>query len=1211
MKNNLFNLIKDKKLLKKICITTSSTLVVGAMSLKIFAILPLLDSKSVKLQDSLIVQRQGNYMEIVKPSSGPGFQTYLKKTTSDVEAYCMEHVKPAPDNTRYTRGSKILDEGMKHILLSDPGAGTVRKNYYIKQLALNYYQGDVDWITKTVTKGVDFRDRAVEIAEEAKKVQNGQIQSQYDIVSNIDLTSNNINMTLVNDYYESDWFNVTFSKNLNSYRVLLSGAPAGTQIVNSNGKVVTTLSPSDNKFKIRVHKSKVDKSYRNIKVSLEGNFTELQPYRYIPDDTRYQILALMDSIDINSNSQSISSVNLIAVGDIKVIKSSNRGDRIQGVVFELKKNNVVVATGTTNGNGEIVFRDLEKGAYVLEEKQAPNGFILNGAPMPVNVQDSVEVTVNVPNNVIQGRIAVEKLDSEKNEIKLKGAKFTIYNDRNQVVDTITTNENGYAESKLLDYGTYIMRETTPPEGYHSRNNKEYTINIHENNKTYKYTIYNDVFKGKIQIVKIDSNNEEKPVKGAGFDIIVENVRGLTKGEVLEHIVTDNDGFAFTSELRYGVYKIKETKTPTGFWHSDKDYFIDIKEDGKTYVRYIKNDAIQSKIRVIKTDGISKVVLDGVSFKIKDKDADKDMVFKEYVGGKLLDKTVFTTNSYGEFITPQDLPIGNYQLIEVKTKEGYVLGEPIDFTIDENTPMEDIQLIGRITALEAVNQRVKGDLVISKVDKYTKKPIKGVEFKVECIDGFRKGTIYTGFTSANGKLTFKDLEYGTYKITETKTVPGYVLNRDTTTINISKNKEVVEVEIENKPIEGYIEINKTDKETGRKLEGTKFDIIDNTSNKVVSTIVTDENGYAKSEKLVYGKYTVKEVQPSEGYTINDEIHQVFIAEEEKSYPINMENQRQEGSLEFSKIDSMTKELLHSAKLEIVGIDEINKDIKVNFESTEDITKMILPVGRYEVREINSPEYYVLNTIPLDFTIVNEETTSVVFENKPVEGYIEINKFDTDTNRKLSGAQFEIRDKNRELKQVLLTDENGYAKSEKLPFGVYYVIEVTSPDGYLIDEDVAHKVEVKEEEKVYTLNIGNSRKEGELSFSKKDFASGEIVEGATIEIKGLDEINKDINIVFISKKEGNEIVLPVGKYEIKETIAPKGYIFNEEIGEFEIKENGEITKAQIKNKKIKKVDSATGSLDKPLTGDNDVLIIGMLGVLISVLSLVIVNKNKYRK
>ena len=1207
MKNNLF---KNKKLLKKILITSCSTLLVGTMSLKISAFLPMFDDRAVKLSDTLVVNRYGKFMEIVKPSSGTGFQTYLKKTTTDVEAYCLEHVKPAPDNIKYTRGVEITDEGVKHILLSEPGAGTARKNYYIKQLALNYYQGDVDWIrTSNIVKGADFRDKAVEIVEEAKKVKNGQIQSQYYETQNINLSINNSKMNFVNNYYESDWFDVTFTSGLNSYKVALSNAPSGMQVLNSKGKVVTSLTSSDKKFKLRVHKSKVDKKYENIKVSLKGNFTDLQPSSYNPADTRYQILAIMDSIEINLNSPDTPEVSIVPVGDLKVIKSSNRGERIKDVVFDLKKNNTVIATETTDVNGEIVFRDLEKGAYVLEEKHTPNGFILNTAPISVNVEDAVEVIVNVPNNVVQGRIAVEKLDSEINELKLKGAKFTIYNDKNEVVDVLTTDENGYAESKLLDYGVYTMKETTPPEGYISQKDKIYTISIEENNKTYKYTIYNDVFKGKIQIVKIDSNDEETPVEGAGFDIIVENVPGLTKGEVLEHIVTDVDGFAFTKELRYGLYKIKETRTPNGYWQSDKDYFIDIKENNKTYVRYIKNDVIQSKMRVIKTDGISKVILDGVSFKIVNSDTNNDVVFKEYVGGKLVDKIVFTTDVHGEFVTPQDLPMGNYKLVEIATKEGYVLGEPIDFTIDENTAMEDIELIGRVTALEAVNQRIKGDLVITKVDEYTKETIKGVEFKVECVDGFRKGTVYTGFTDRNGQLVFKDLEYGQYKIVETKTVPEYVLNTSATTINISKNEEVVTAEITNKPVEGYIEIIKTDRETNRKLEGTKFDIISNDTNEVVSTMVTDKNGYAKSGKLRYGKYTIKEVQPSEGYIVNDEVNQVFIAEEKKTYTINIENQRKMGKIDFYKIDSITKQPVHGANLEIVGIDEINKDIKISLESTEDVSKIILPVGRYEIREINPPDYYVLNTEPLIFTVTEEETSNVVFENKPFEGYIEINKFDADTKRKLAGVQFEIRNKNRELKEVIITDENGYAKSSKLPFGVYYVIEVAPPEGYLVEEGVAHKVEIREEEKVYTLDIENSRKEGNLHFSKSDFATGELVEGATIEIKGLDESNKDVNIVFISKKEGNQVVLPVGRYQIKETIAPYGYIFNEEIGEFEIKDNGEITKAEIKNKKIGKVDSATGSIDKPLTGDaNGMFIIAGIAILFSSISLFIINRKK---
>ena len=146
-------------------------------------------------------------------------------------------------------------------------------------------------------------------------------------------------MILNNDQYESDWFSVTSTSNLNSYKVILSNAPSGVQVLNSNNKTVTSLSPSDNKFKLRIHKSKVDKTYNDIKVSLRGNFTELQPYSYSPADLRYQTLVLMDSIEINSTSINIPTTTLVAVGDIKVIKSSNRGEKIKDVIFESKKEN--------------------------------------------------------------------------------------------------------------------------------------------------------------------------------------------------------------------------------------------------------------------------------------------------------------------------------------------------------------------------------------------------------------------------------------------------------------------------------------------------------------------------------------------------------------------------------------------------------------------------------------------------------------------------------------------------------------------------------------------------------------------------------------------------------------------------------------------------------------------------------------------------------
>ena len=117
-------------------------------------------------------------------------------------------------------------------------------------------------------------------------------------------------MILNNDQYESDWFSVTSTSNLNSYKVILSNAPSGVQVLNSNNKTVTSLSPSDNKFKLRIYKSKVDKTYNDIKVSLRGNFTELQPYSYSPADLRYQTLVLMASIEINSTSINIRTTTL-------------------------------------------------------------------------------------------------------------------------------------------------------------------------------------------------------------------------------------------------------------------------------------------------------------------------------------------------------------------------------------------------------------------------------------------------------------------------------------------------------------------------------------------------------------------------------------------------------------------------------------------------------------------------------------------------------------------------------------------------------------------------------------------------------------------------------------------------------------------------------------------------------------------------------------
>lgn len=1021
MKNNLINFIKNKKI-KKSLMLISSILALNLVATNIFASLWDDFNKNSKVAQRVNIEREGNYMTKVVAKDYTPFSTYVKRAESGELALCLEHIKPAPTSIMYTKDTKFTDKGYKHIYLAEPNSGDSDTDYYIKQLALNYYQGDVSWLDGEVIRGEDIKDEAIALAREARKVQNGTKESQYFRKSSISATPLNTEFELIGDYYVTDWFNVSKTSNLQSYSLEFKNAPKGIEILNSSGAVVNELSSNDTKFKLRVPKNNVKNSYKNLQVRLKGNFLDDQMYLYLPDDETYQKVMIANEEEIALYSLDRVVLEIEALGGIDLVKTSDQGGRLGDAEFELRKNGVAVATGKTNANGEISFSDLEVGQYELVEIKAPTGYVLNTNPVAVNVMGGVNTPVNITNDIIKGRVAVEKFDSEIDTLKLQGAEFTIYNMLGDIVDTIITDENGYAESKLLNYGSYVMRETGLPTGYKGDTSLSYNIQITENNKIYKYDIQNDVYKGKIHIVKIDAQNEEVPVKGAGFDVIAENVPGIASNTLIEHITTNEDGFAYSGELRYGLYKLVETVVPDKFWESGKEYFVNITEDGKTYVRYIKNDAIQSKIRVIKTDGVDKKILEGVKFKIRNKDRNEDIVFKEYIGGKVVDKIVFTTNEFGEFVTPQELGIGNYELVEVEGLEGYVLAEPIDFTIDKNTSMEDVELIGKVMSLNVENQRIKSNFKLTKVDEYTKEPLEGVEFRIECIDGFNKGTFYRLITDSLGEATINNLEYGKYEIVELKTVEGYVLNEEPITFEVKENNKDIEIEISNKPIEGYIEINKVDEDTKRKLKDVKFEVW--------------------------------------------------------------------------------------------------------------------------------------------------------------------NKF-------------------RTLVAVLTTDENGYVKTEKLPYGVYYIKEQESPDGYRLNEDNIETVGISEEGQVHVLNITNKRQEGILQFSKTDIATGEVIEGATIEIKGLDEINKDVYIKFVSSKKGNKFTLPVGKYEIKETIAPESYILSEEVGTFEIKEDGEIVKAEIKNKKKEVASVVDEPTKKPITGD--FIYYNMAIVLLAGIALLKLNKK----
>ena len=820
-------------------------------------------------------------------------------------------------------------------------------------------------------------------------------------------------------------------------------------------------------------------------------------------------------VTVNKHMQTleITHQNKIIKGKIKVTKvDEETGEKLQGAEFEIKDKATgeVVDKLVTGTDGTATSKLLPYGEYIVKETKAPNKYTLNRKEYFVTINKDLQtIELTHQNKIIKGRVEIVKEDSEIPGLKIPGVKFGIFDTEGNQVEELTTDENGYAISGWLKYGDYKLRELNPANGYLPAT-QEWDIQIREDQKVYKYNIKNDVIKGSIQVVKVDKVTN-KPVKGVKFGVYAKNVFGIEPNTLVEEITTDENGFAYTSKLRFGEYYLKESEAPQDYYPSDTEYPVNITENNKVYVEYISNEPVQMKLRVLKYDADSetKEAIKGAKFKVVNRETGEDVVFTEFFGIIPIKKTVFTTNKNGEIVFPQVLKYGNYDLVEVEPAEGFNLIEPISFTIDRNTNSEEIELLGKVHTIEVGNTRIKGNLKILKVDEETKEALEGVKFKITCTEGFMKGQEWTEVTDENGEINLKDLEYGKYVAEEIEGLWNYVENNNPIKFEVTENGKTIELEVTNKKIRGSVELLKVDSETGRPLEGAEFELWN--GEKLVGIFTTDENGKIVVEDLEAGNYYWVEVKAPEHYKINQDVSLDFVIyEDNQKVEITVENEVKTGEVDFSKTDVTTGENIEGAKIEIVGIEEHNKHIKIEFTSSIDGNKFTLPEGDYEFRETLAPNGFV-------------QTTEV--------------------------GKFSIKDG-----------------------------EIT-------------KAELK-----------NERIKGTVDFTKVDAKTGEALDGAKIKIECLEGFNKGEVIEFVSSKDGNKFELEYGKYKISETMPPEGYELTTETVEFEITEDGQVIKAELKNKKIPEAPVL------PYTGGTNTTIVLGIALVITLTGVIMLKKKK---
>ena len=885
--------------------------------------------------------------------------------------------------------------------------------------------------------------------------------------------------------------------------------------------------------------------------------TEQSIDKYVPQEVHRVTVVAGQVATVNFN-------NVLKRGNLQVIKSSE-DNLVEGVKFHLYGTSLagiaVDEYAVTDKNGVATFKDvLISGStpYTLEEVDTAIRYVVpEKQTAPIQWK---EVTNRDFTNILKKfSVTVTKSDREKGtaqgDAKLSGAVYGIYKGDTLVDKYVTDSDGQFTTKEYVCDSDWTIREITPSEGYlldktiHKVGAEPKLFTIEHNLVANDVT--EQVMKGNIAIIKHTDDGETKietPEKGAEFEIYLKSSGSFEKADKDERdtIVCDENGFAQTKDMPYGVYTVHQTKGWEGR-ELMKDFDVFISQDGQTYRYLINNANFESYIKVVKVDAETGKTIPyaGAGFQIYDPVGNKVSMTFTYPTPTTID--TFYTDADGQLVTPEKLDYGKgYSLVEVQAPYGYVLDStPVSFDVTEENSTQE----GGITLIKVdkPNMAQKGTISVEKT-----------------------GEVFFG-VNVSGEEDEDVIYQPVYKV---KGLAGAVYE-------ITADEDVITPD-------GTLRYHKGD---------------------VVDTVTTDEDGTAKSKELYLGKYNVVETKAPTGMVINKEKHSVELTYAGQDVAVtetatSFVNERQKVKISLEKIleqDEIfgigknneiknisfglyAKEDVVSSSGTVIPADGLIEIITLD-ENEAATANTDLPFGSYYIKEIATDEHYILSDIqyPFTFKYAGQDTETVeikVNDGKPIENkliYGSVSGKKIDENGEVLGGAligiFKADETEFTKEHAIMTatsEKDGSFSFAKVPYGKWIVREIEQPKGFVLDEK-AYEVNISEAEQVVEIEIVNEYVHGNIRLTKVDaeYPDNKLT-GATFEVyKDTNENGKiDDGDELIGNLEETETgiyemkELLYGKYIVRETKAPEGFLLDK--GEYSVFIEKDETTYSVENK-----------------------------------------------